>query len=50
MASIEQIMNSFINNISEKYDIDKKDLESLIPMVYEKRRKRLFHVIIISNV
>lgn len=40
MASIEQIMNSFINNISEKYDIDKKDLESLIPMVYEKKKKK----------
>ena len=33
MAQIEQIMNQFIDNISNKYAIDKTELESMIPLI-----------------
>ena len=41
MAQIEQIMNQFIDNISNKYAIDKTELESMIPLIYEKKKKKI---------
>lgn len=40
MAQLENIINDFIQNISNKYDINRKELESLIPVIYEKKKKK----------
>ena len=41
MASIEHIIGQFIDNIGDKYNIDKEELGKLIPNIIEKKKKKL---------
>ena len=41
MASMEHIISQLIDNIGNKYNIDKEELVKLVPNIIEKKKKKL---------